>query len=119
MVMAHESLEAALPVDVRYGLVNAAGAIAFVVVGAWMAPRYRAVVAAVLYAIGTWLAYFVLDPWWFPEHHPRAYQESYVPLVLTLVGGLVGVLISLMMSIGWPGTLWRSRPDQSTASARA
>jgi hypothetical protein len=82
--------------DVRYGLVNAAGAIAFVVLGAWMAPRYRAAVAAVLYGIGAALAGFVLDPWWFPEGHPRAYQTSYVPLVMTLAGGLVGVFFSIV-----------------------
>jgi hypothetical protein len=131
MVMTYESLDAMMPLDVRYGLVNAAGAIAFVVAGAWMAPRYRAVVAAVLYALGTRLAYFVLDPWSFPEHHPRSYQESYVPLVLTLIGGLVGVLISIFafsrtraiwpapLSTDAPETPLRSRSDPPTASGRA
>jgi hypothetical protein len=96
MLMSHESLDAALPLDVRYGLVNAAGAIAFVVLGAWMAPRYRAAVAAILYAIGARIAWFGLDSWWFPEGHPRAYQESQVPLALTLIGGLVGVVLVLL-----------------------
>jgi hypothetical protein len=92
-----EALEAAIPLDVRYGLVNAAAAIAFVVAGAMIAPRARILVALVLYAVGAAIAWFVLDAWSFPEGHPRAYQFSRVPLMLTLLGGLAGVLVPVLL----------------------
>jgi hypothetical protein len=75
----------------RYGLVNAAGAIAFVVAGAWIAPRHRVIVASGPYVSGALLAWFVLGDWYFPEGDPRAYQPSRIPLVLTLIGGAIAV----------------------------
>ena len=97
-----QALEAALPMDVRYGLVNAAAAIAFVVAGARVAPRYRMIVALTLYGAGASVAWLVLNGWSFPEFHPRAYQASHIPLSLTLSGGLIGVLIVCVLGRGWP-----------------
>ena len=96
LLISPAGLEAAIPLDIRYGLVSAAGAIAFVVAGVWLAPRYREVVAVGLFAIGARVAWIVEGPWSFPESHPRAYQTSWVPLVLTLIGGVIGVLISVV-----------------------
>ena len=90
-------VDTAIPLEFRTGLVNGAAAIAFVVAGAMMAPRARLVVALVLYSAGACLASLVLNPWWFPEHHPQAYQPSRVPLTLTLLGGLVGLLITFVL----------------------
>jgi hypothetical protein len=116
-MMTPASLESTLPTDVRYGLVNAAGAIAFVVLGAWMAPRYRAAVAAILYAAGARIAWLALDSWWFPEGHPRAYQPSDVPLALTLAGGLLGVLISLIAFRRAPAN--EPEPSRSSSTTKS
>jgi hypothetical protein len=96
LFMTPASLEAALPLDVRYGLVNAASAIVFVVLGAWVAPRHRTVVAFTLFAFGAFIARLELRHWWFPEGHPRAYQTSEVPLALTLIGGVIGIIASVV-----------------------
>ena len=77
--------------DVRVGMVSALAAIAFVVLGALVAPRFRIFVAFGLYALGAWIAKLALGDWYFPEGHPRAYQPSLVPLALTLAGGAIGV----------------------------
>ena len=92
------AFETALPLDIRVGLVDGAAALAFVVAGTMIAPRSRRIVAMALYAVGACIAWFVLEPWWFPENHPRAYQPSQIPLVLTLFGGLLGVLITLVLA---------------------
>jgi hypothetical protein len=112
------ALEAALSTDVRYGLVNAGAAIAFVVVGAMMAPRYRMIVALALYGAGAYVAWVILDTWFFPESHPRAYQISHVPLLLTLLGGLIGVFIAFFLARGWPAAI-RARWYTPSASRHA
>ena len=93
-LLAAKALDSMFPLEVRVGLTDGAAALAFVVAGAFLAPRrHRVSVAGALYLAGACLAWIVLSSWWFPEHHPRAYQVSRVPLVMTLTGGLVGVLI--------------------------
>jgi hypothetical protein len=64
----------------------------FVVAGVLVAPRHRSLTAIVLYAIGAWVAWVVLRGWYFPESHPRVYQQSKIPLVLTLVGGFAAAV---------------------------
>jgi hypothetical protein len=78
--------------DVSAGLAYGAAAAAFVVVGAIVAPKYRLTVSAGLYAVGALVAWQLLRGWYFPEGHPRGYQPSQIPLVLTLCGGAIAVL---------------------------
>ena len=80
-----------LATDTRVGLTYAIAAFLFVG-AALIAPTRRALTAIVLYACGAALAWSQLNDWYFPEGHPRGYQPSRVPLVLTLLGGIVGVL---------------------------
>ena len=96
--MSPTAFDTALPLDIRIGLVDGAAALAFVVAGTMIAPRSRPIVAGALYAVGAWIAWVVLEPWWFPENHPRAYQPSQIPFALTLFGGLIGVLITLVLA---------------------
>lgn len=114
------ALDAVAPYDVRAGVVYGASALAWVVAGARMAPRARLVVASLLYAAGATLACVVLDTWWFPESHPRAYQASHVPLALTLTGGAAGVaivaLITRRRSASPSGPARRRRADDLGAS---
>ncbi|HYD51234.1 MAG TPA: hypothetical protein VEA99_01355, partial [Gemmatimonadaceae bacterium] len=87
------AIEAALPADVRAGLVYALAAMVFVIVGWLLAPKYRAVVAVMLYIVGASLAWWGLRGWYFPEGHPRRYEPSGVPLALCLLGGLAALLL--------------------------
>jgi hypothetical protein len=91
-------IEAVIPTDVRIGLLYAIAAAAWVLAGAAIAPRRRIAVALMLYVAGAYLAWGTLHDWYFPEGHPRGYQRSRVPLVLTLVGGLLG---AAMFIIAW------------------
>ena len=81
-------VDSVIPADIRMGIFGATVA-AVTIVAAWgMAPSYRSIASLAILVGGGWLAWQVLWHWNFPEHHPKAYQESKVPLVLTLLGGL-------------------------------
>lgn len=54
-----------------------------------VAPNRRRLVVPFAFLCGAWVAWRVLGDWYFPEPHPRAYQTSRVPLIMTLVSGLV------------------------------
>jgi hypothetical protein len=108
------TIEAILSIDVRVGLANAAAAVLFVLVGAMVAPKHRTTVSIFLYAVGATVAWEGLKDWYFPEHHPRAYQPSLVPMWLTLGGGLIAVL----MVAAWTGRQRRASIAQ-LASQRA
>ena len=68
-------------------------AIAFVLAGCFVAPRARRITAVGVFALGTWIAYWLLWIWTFPESHPRAYELSRVPFWGTIAGGIVGVAL--------------------------
>jgi len=104
------TIEAICPVDVRVGLATAAAAVFFVLVGAMIAPKHRVIVSVLLYVVGATVAWYDLKGWYFPEHHPRAYQSSPVPLWLTLSGGLIAVLAV---------AVWSSRRRVATVSQLA
>lgn len=87
-------VEAFLATDTRVGLTYAIAAFLFVA-AACIAPSNRTPTATVLYACGAALAWSELNPWYFPEGHPRGYQPSLAPLVLTLVGGAIGVFAAM------------------------
>ena len=108
--ISEQAVESVIPLDVREGLVSGVSALAFVVSGSMIAPRFRLVVALALYSIGAWIAWLFMSPWEFPEFHPRGYQPSWVPLPLTLLGGLIGLLVVLLQRR-------RSTCQQHSASA--
>ena len=87
------TLNAVLRPDLCAGIVGGLNAIATVISGCIVAPRWRGIVGIALFAGGAWLAWQVLGTWYFPEGHPRAYQESLVPYALTLVGGSIAVVV--------------------------
>jgi hypothetical protein len=82
-----------LDVDVRDGLAGFGAAIATVVAGSTMAPNRRRAVSLLIFAAGTYPAWILVGRWYFPEHHPRAYQSSARPFILTELGGIAGVLL--------------------------
>jgi hypothetical protein len=106
--VAPQRIEALFPADVRAGLAYGAAAVVFVVVGAIVAPKYRLMVSAGLYAVGALVAWQALRGWYFPEGHPRGYQPSQIPLVLTLCGGAIGVLAIA----GW--SAWHRQQGRGT-----
>jgi hypothetical protein len=107
-----QAVEAVMPVDGRLGAVYAIAAMAFVIAGSYVAPRYRAVVAVLLYTAGGCLAWWALNDWYIPEGYPRAYQPSRIPLVLTLIGGLIGVSAIVAKHFRTSSARTRSRPEQ-------
>ena len=84
-------LEAVLPMDYRVACVGGTVAFTTMVAGSKTAPSARRVVSILIFAVGSWAAWFLLRSWSFPESHPRAYQMSLVPLIGTEIGGLLGV----------------------------
>ena len=86
------SVEGVVRLDVRVGLGYAIAAALFVVVGAMVAPKHRLIVSIFLYALGATVAWYGLNDWYFPEHHPRAYQPSRIPVGMALSGGVIAVL---------------------------
>jgi len=80
-------------IEYRTALVYGAGAVGMVLGGVIMAPSHRRAVALVVFAAGAALAWLGLRHWDFPEHHPRGYQESLVPLIGTLLAGVAAVLL--------------------------
>jgi hypothetical protein len=87
------TLNALLRPDLRAGIFGATVAIVTVVSGCIVAPRWRGIVGIVVFAGGAWLAWQELATWYFPEGHPRAYQESLLPYALTIAGGIIAVAI--------------------------
>jgi hypothetical protein len=87
------TLNAMLRLDLRSGIVGAAIALVTVISGCILAPSQPGLVAIVVFAAGAWLAWQELGGWYFPEGHPRAYQESVLPYVLTIIGGITAVII--------------------------
>ena len=111
-----------LPLDVRVGLVNAGAAAAFVLLGSLVAPRRRLLCAGALFLFGALVAWAVLGGWYFPEGHPRGYQPSRVPLIMTLAGGLLGVggvAGWRMLSRGSDSSAARSVPEDAGHHAPA
>jgi len=86
------SVESVVRLDVRVGLAYATAAALFVVIGAMVAPKHRLIVSIFLYALGATVAWYGLHDWYFPEHHPRAYQPSRIPVEMALSGGVIAVL---------------------------
>lgn len=62
----------------------------------WVAPSHKAHACAAMYMVGLGIAYFFFTPSFYPEHHPRAYQSTYIPFFITSGVGLL-YLIALVM----------------------
>lgn len=92
---AGSQIETLIPMDFRVGLIYAIAAAVWVFAGTYFAPRRSTAVVLLLFSAGASLAWFELSPWYFPELHPRAYQPSRVPLLLSLAGGLVAAAITM------------------------
>jgi hypothetical protein len=97
------TLNSILEADWRAGVFGALSAIVTIVVGTLVAPNHRRLVSLIVLAGGAWLAWQGMHDWYFPEHHPRGYQPSSVPLVMTLVGGLAGVMFVWSFSFARSG----------------
>jgi hypothetical protein len=73
-----QALEIAVPIEVRTVLAYAAVAIAFVIAGVLVAPRYRKTTSVVLYCVGGYLA------WWRAEGlvHPSSMMLTSLATVM-------------------------------------
>jgi hypothetical protein len=89
----HFGWERVIPFDWLDGAANGIGALAWVALGAGLAPRHRRALSLGLFVLGASIANLMLGPWTYPENHVRAYQPSVVPLRLTLACGVAGVVL--------------------------
>lgn len=89
--------------DVVSGLEAAFAAVCMGSAAWWFAPFARRPVITVTFLVGSWLAWEILEPWWFSEGHPRAYEPSHVPIIVTLVGGLIAYAVLWVLTSRWPG----------------
>jgi hypothetical protein len=102
LVLSEAQIEAVLPLDLRVGVLGGVAAFGTVVAAAATAPSAKRRTALVVFAVGAGVAWFLLNPWWFPESHPRAYQRSHLPLVGTYIGGVLGLVgVALRTSHPW------------------
>lgn len=92
-VVAESQVEMFFPLDLRVGVLGAAAAFVCVVAASMTAPSAKRLTALLVLAIGAVAAWLLLNPWFFPESHPRAYQLSYLPLTGTYVGGFLGLVV--------------------------
>lgn len=68
------------------------------IVGAWLImPKYRIAAAVTYFVIGVTLAYMFAFPSFYPEGHELAYQDTYLPFILTVLVGLT-CLITLVVT---------------------
>jgi hypothetical protein len=60
------------------------------IAGAWfIMPKYRYFAVTAYLIIGLVLAYLFAFPSFYPEGHEKAYQDTYLPFILTVVTSLV------------------------------
>jgi hypothetical protein len=118
-VVSPAATEAVLPLDIRVGVIDGVAAMTFVLAGTMIAPRFRFIVALALYAVGACVAWLMLKPWWFPEGHPRAYQLSLVPLVLTFLGGFAGFVLTFVSTRQWSAAAKHSQGSSGQRSDQA
>jgi len=87
-------------------------AFAVVVVTYLAAPRHKMPSATLAFCIGAVVAWFFLEPSFYPEYPARyqdvAYQPTHLPLIATCLGGILGLAVVM--------GLWRWRTSDALAS---
>ena len=73
-------------------------AVTVIVVTFWLSPVEKRTFGIMVLLLGVLMAW-VLLPNYYPEHHPKAYQHTDIPFVITVVAGLVSYLAC---SYFWP-----------------
>lgn len=69
------------------------------------APTKRSEVALTVFVAGALLAWFLIEPSWYPEAYgEKAYQPTHVPFFVTVLGGLVALAIALLPFKKWSRT---------------
>jgi hypothetical protein len=73
-------------------------ALAVVLTTYLVAPDRKFVSACRAFAIGAVVAWFFLEPSWYPEHYlQRAYEPTHLPLIVTYLGGAIGLAIASIL----------------------
>ncbi|WP_156042730.1 hypothetical protein [Marinobacterium lacunae] len=71
-------------------------AFATVVVVYYSTPSNSTISAIISFFIGSILAWFILEPSFYPEFYPEvAYQPTHLPIITTLTGGFIALLFVL------------------------
>ena len=69
------------------------------------APAKRSEVSLTVFVAGALLAWFLIEPSWYPETYAeKAYQLTHLPFLVTISGGLVALAIALLPFNKWRRT---------------
>jgi len=69
------------------------------------APAKRSEVAITVFVAGALLAWFLIEPSWYPEiYEEKAYQSTHFPFLVTILGGVVALAIALLPFKKWSRT---------------
>jgi cytochrome bd-type quinol oxidase subunit 2 len=79
-------------------------AVTVILVTFWLSPAGKRTLGLVTLLLGSFAAWLWLMPSYYPEHHPKAYQTTAIPFVVTVGSGLLSYLLCFAI---WP--LKRSR----------
>jgi hypothetical protein len=77
----------------------------FILAAAWVisahliAPARKSLASTAAFVFGSLLAWRLVGHTWYPENHPKAYQSTCIPFVLTIAGGLLGLAGLIMMAL--------------------
>ena len=55
------------------------------------APTAKISAASTFFTLGALLAWWILKDSFYPEIHPKAYQQTLIPLFATLAGGVISL----------------------------
>jgi hypothetical protein len=64
-----------------------------------IAPDRKPIASAMAFGIGTMLAWQFIGDSWYPENHPKAYQPTHLPIMVTIAGGVLGFAGSITMEM--------------------
>jgi len=73
-------------------------AITVVVYCYFLSPKYRVPSIIVGFILCAILAYQIPDMHWYPECHPKAYVQTYLPLAATYLFGFMAIVLAIWRS---------------------
>jgi cytochrome bd-type quinol oxidase subunit 2 len=91
-------------------------AVAVVLTTYWAARKRKKTAGFIALVVGSTVAWLFLKDSYFPEPHPQAYQQTYLPFVFTVAAGTLTFLIC--------GMLWKEaqksppNPESSVSRSR-
>ena len=74
-------------------------ALVWVLSAQFIAPARKPIASVVAFAVGAMFAWKRIGYSWYPENHPKAYQPTHIPILMTISGGLLGLAVSMTIEM--------------------